>query len=629
MSLSNLRFYLTTGALWLTAAHCTAVNAQYDPEFMEARSVRVIAKGVHRTNAASGFLWQNREQVITSLHAVPSGSEISVECRGVRKRATVLKTLLKADLILLHAPDLPASCTPFMSMEKTKPEPYSPLYTFGYHAGARSGTSRKFEKGHANPEQLDSLITGAPLKAIKELGFPATDLDIYYVQGGLLPGYSGGPVVNQHKQLVGIVDGGLNKGMSSYNWVVPAKYLDELIASNSNSIPQTVAQSTVRHFSTGLDEVDDSTVIRYEQDGVNYTWVHTKTQSLSDLEKTSDDVESIGFFFDDAASAVGLATKHELMFDIFEELTKELIIAIPKGQPLRFERTDEGEEWLASDSLSPEGGYAGTRYSYLTRDIHNDLQQVVSPADPEYFNNLVAKLIIDCYQPGSVICALIPEANRIIDFGNGNKILRFTTVRISGDYNADDFSGEYDTGALDHYSIAVQGDKVFAAQSHIKYEGEVGLLQCADVKSLACQNSTVAREQLAQFLAVSLTSFSGGSRGLENDLVQRDYFYDNRGNRKETMSVEYYDGGELRFFNTRGREWRVYDGVEFEIATEVEGGNADTEGGKYVLLEGAEEFRILVPIAGGDYFVSQGKSPWNRMGELQRHFEVQMGFFTD
>ena len=73
-------------------------QAQYDPAFMEARSVRVVASGVGKTRASSGFLWQSRDQVITSLHSVPGGSKVSVECRGVRKPATVLKTLPMADL---------------------------------------------------------------------------------------------------------------------------------------------------------------------------------------------------------------------------------------------------------------------------------------------------------------------------------------------------------------------------------------------------------------------------------------------------------------------------------------------------------------------------------------------------
>ena len=56
------------GFIYLTAA---PLSAQYDARLMESSSVRIVAKGVGKAKASSGFLWQTRDQVITSLHAIP------------------------------------------------------------------------------------------------------------------------------------------------------------------------------------------------------------------------------------------------------------------------------------------------------------------------------------------------------------------------------------------------------------------------------------------------------------------------------------------------------------------------------------------------------------------------------
>ena len=135
------------GILIISLCVPPSVHAQFDPEFMESHSARVIAKGVGNTRVSSGFLWKNSEHVVTTLHGVPGGSNITVECLGVKRKATVEQTFARADLILLRVKGLPNGCKPFTESDHRKPAPYTSLWTYGHHAGARSATSRMFVKG--------------------------------------------------------------------------------------------------------------------------------------------------------------------------------------------------------------------------------------------------------------------------------------------------------------------------------------------------------------------------------------------------------------------------------------------------------------------------------------------------
>lgn len=317
--------------LLCAVTYLPGAHAQFNPQFLEHHSVRVIARGPNYARAASGFLWQRANQIVTSLHAVPHEAQIIVECRGVSRVAQVSKTLVHADLALLVADGLPELCTPIMSANTDKPGPYSDLYTFGYHAGARSGTSRAMKKGYASSETLDNLITEKPLEALLEIGMPAVDLDVYYVEGGLLPGYSGGPVVNSDKELVGVVDGGLNNGQASYNWVIPAAHLYDLLESEESDVPIEVAQLGGIHFASGIVDADRYSVIEYEFSGVNYEWVLTKTLSVTELFNgdSEDPVEHMREYFLPGEHEIDI---NELRVSVYEEVNTGLIVVLPNPQ---------------------------------------------------------------------------------------------------------------------------------------------------------------------------------------------------------------------------------------------------------------------------------------------------------
>jgi hypothetical protein len=54
------------------------------------------------------------------------------------------------------------------------------------------------------------------------------DIHLFRYNGNLLPSNSGAPIFNKQGKLVGIGNGGLEKGTVNISWAIPAKYISEL-----------------------------------------------------------------------------------------------------------------------------------------------------------------------------------------------------------------------------------------------------------------------------------------------------------------------------------------------------------------------------------------------------------------
>jgi hypothetical protein len=605
------------------------VNAQMDSRYLEARSARLLVTGVDANRqpyakALSSFLWQSNDQIVTSLHGIPPGSKITATCMGVTRAATVQSVLPYADLILLKTDTPFSSCSFFTDADFEKPAEGTKLWTFGWHAGANGGSSRHFEKGYGSPEILGKLVSGDPLKALQLYNIPSTALHIYYVQGGLLPGYSGGPVVNAQLKLIGIVDGGLNKGTSDYNWVIPAKHLAELVNSGSTEIPPEVAtmngfpvfsasqdshaNSTRWHeyglnlFASGIADGGGVDVIQYNENGIAYEWVKTKTQSLDELGQTADDAEGVGQLLDIFAAAAGLTSAKQLSFDVYEELEYGLIITVPRGQGLAY-REGLG---LVSEHNDEQTGLSTLTFNHASTPIVDAYGKVVRPNETNYFQEAVSQLLVDCQDPGINYCKLDESTLRIVDFGGGNRILKLGITN----YDVETQSPEF----YEYHSIAVSGGIALGAEALIYPSGQVGLFQClTDSNRAECANNAPAQLQLSQLIAVHLTSFADLNSYANQKIVQEQFVYDTSKDFHDTVQVPFYEGNTLRFYNTRGTEW-IYYLVDNEQAILHEY-KQRSDGYAYLKYD---DHYISVPVAGGQYYIADEGGAWAVQGTLQR-----------
>jgi S1-C subfamily serine protease len=492
------------GSLLLAGAGAAQGQA-FNPATLEPAVVRIEVHGAGGAKAASGFLWQQPNQVVTSLHAVPGDAKIVVECRGVKSIARVIKVLQRADLALLQTEAALSGCRAFTAADEQAPAPNSDLHTFGYHAGAKSGTSRRLNKGYSQNETLENLVAGPALQSLRSFGMPAVDLKVYYVEGGLLPGYSGAPVVNAGGRLIGVVDGGLNDGQSNYNWVIPARHLTDLLASKDTDVPSQVAKSSAQHFSAGIATADASTQIGFEVKGQRYRFVKTKTQSLAALAASSSDPNGVRHLLQLYGATVGNEAVQAMRFDVYEDVDQGLIISVPVGQTPRLEEPQPGYQWFIAEAGSgPGAGYDGhVQFEVMNRQSLLRLNApVLQPSDPRYFDEVAAALLEDCRDGGKKRCAIDMPTRRRVDLGAGNVIMKIGVITEA----SADQAAHYD-----YYTFAARGDNVFRSNARFHWSGNGGLIGCTARPGTAdCADKSKASTHLAQLVATHMTSFAIG-----------------------------------------------------------------------------------------------------------------------
>jgi hypothetical protein len=410
-------------------------------------------------------------------------------------------------------------------------------------------------------------------------------------------------VLDVKGRLIGIVNGGLNRGAAAYNWVIPAKYLDELVASTTDQVPNQVARVGDNHFASGFAEETAQSVVEYNSLSVDYSWVLTKTQSLEELAASADDAEGVAFLYQAISELAQLpGDASEFIFDIYEELEFGLVIAVPTGQGLTF--TDLGDGlgyWLVSQNQDESAGFNGIRFNHGYIKVRNQLGEAITPSDPNYFTHFATEKLIECHVPGVSYCELIPEFTRKITFGRTEEIVRFAI-----------FTFDFMTSELvfgDYYTMATSGEFPFLAQARIYRDGETGLLQCLlQQDEKACSNLAASKTQLMQLLGVHLTSFT--NLEIDQQILETDFNYNSTWDDPSTVFVPYVERDQIRFFNTRGKLWRVYLNTEGVEATEIRRENGN------VILQ-YENIYYSVPVAGGQYYQSTPQNTWAVMGSVQ------------
>lgn len=547
-------------ALLTLAIFSSPAQTTFDPAFLESHTVRVLAYAEGNNRAASGFLWQSSNNAITALHAVVGAKRIVVQCAGISIPARISKVLPQADLALLSLDQAFNKCKPFINVTTNAPKPYSDLWTFGFHAGTKSGSSRGFKKGYASKETLEGLISGVPLQQLRKLGMPSTKLDVYYVEGGLLPGYSGGPVVDANRQLIGIVDGGLDRGQSDYNWVIPGKYISQLIMADQSNLVALEQPPSDNLFSSGIVENQPNNTIRYVDGANNFEWVLTKTRSLRELTRTADDPDTVLQLVKQYAGATGSSAEElldQLRYNIYKETSRGLLIAVPEGRVLRPE-TLSGGRFTNLQSL--EKSPLGDNYLIIAHDERPWVRSpvpaggVIYADDPRYVNESTQQVIADCGRPDAngYSCRLLPGSFRITDFGGGKQ-----TVSLG---EAISFRNTGKIGQILYRAYAINGaGRIFLNVRINSFGSGVGLIQCMfDRSERACSSGDASRQQLSLLIAAHLTSFLGSAQSNEAKLVSSKFDYDTSYDNPTTAQFTYYEDDKLIFHNYRGALWRKY-----------------------------------------------------------------------
>lgn len=165
----------------LTLKECPAASLTLPKELDQAKSSVLLVKtpdgiGTGVTISPDGF-------VLTAAHVVRGHQEVSVKTSaGIQLQATVLRVDNAQDVALLSMPGSGYACT---APRSTPPTVGEELWAIGNPLG----------------EELSFSVTKGLVSGLRELE------DQSYVQtdAPLNPGYSGGPLLDQHGQLLGVI----------------------------------------------------------------------------------------------------------------------------------------------------------------------------------------------------------------------------------------------------------------------------------------------------------------------------------------------------------------------------------------------------------------------------------------
>lgn len=326
--------------------------------------VRVYASSCPTPNGSmdgertlNGFFWGGNTpgekadiHIVTSRHGVAGCntveycmSDVRDTCDAnatARRIAHLDKTVAKTDLALLRTDSPPQNIQSLKDI--TTPAINDRVYVVAHWLNAAATTDKEIRIGNGS-KTLDDKLVGKPKKDLAVLQSPSLTLAVLNLDGLIIDGVSGAPLVSKDGQLVGIIDGGLPNGVAGINWAIPASEIQGLLAS-TEPLP-TIAEgkkAAVHHAQEfAMSSIDSAANAVHCGNG---TYVHTKTLSLREIAAATDDPLGL----QQLISTTG-ALQLNPNFDVYAEASSAAAFVVPAGAIV----SDNGNVCLATVRSSP------------------------------------------------------------------------------------------------------------------------------------------------------------------------------------------------------------------------------------------------------------------------------------
>lgn len=369
--------------------------------------VKIMVKVPGSTDASvcTGFVWKQKDWIVTSLHAMhPKGNVTVIYNSGDLGIADVIKVYERADLVLLKVRDvssLSADVVPLLKYSSAAIPRKTEMTAIGYGLGAKASRGNPLKRGDiASPETLERALPVEAVKKLKGYEIPDLELDIIMLDGSLLPGFSGSPIFNDKTgELIAIGEGGLENGTQALSWGIPAKYLAELEKS-TNSIVSTDFIGSPLHHSSAVKITNEDVKAKIEEQPDmdiyaelellseqyssivydDYEFFYVKTRTYEELYETSfdtDNLDSLRMEFE----SLGLYLDFSLFeFDVYEDPFHGVILVVPAGMPLGLDNYGYLFADLTALPMGPNFSlYYGLDYTFT--DIGSATQELKSQMD--------------------------------------------------------------------------------------------------------------------------------------------------------------------------------------------------------------------------------------------------------
>jgi len=348
------------------------------------------SKGEKRgTGYASGFVWRDKLRVVTSLHAMRTGNDVRItlywssgpskETRGPWE-AKVKAVHKDADLVLLEVVPgrLPPQWTPLKKSDVHKVD--DQVLAFGYPGNSPGWRDMKLNISNTQLGNLRNFEKGI-VERLAKFGVPNVDLQVvHFESNSLLPGYSGGPIVNAKGVLVAIGDGGVENGQKNLSWGIPARHLDVLLKSKVTTLPGNLADASMHYSAEETQSESAGDIETGTANGIAYgdfEFFYTKTRSLGEMLESSDNPEDLRKQLSESAGNMAV---YSMRFDVYQDRNFGVVIAVPEGYGLKVNEEDElvaqfGDYQIFYTALKVD--QEEIRALLGTQDIHQTLVQSI------------------------------------------------------------------------------------------------------------------------------------------------------------------------------------------------------------------------------------------------------------
>jgi hypothetical protein len=178
-------------------------------------------------SASTGFRVQGIKGIITSLHSVTGcktiRSSTPYENRILKDSLKIIKVDFHRDLAILSSSELdkqPDNIGLTISLDVDFSR-LTRLAVIGYPIGIDIKEQRtSLEARIPSYERLADIVDPATRSMLKDRNSPSLETKVINLQGFLLPGHSGAPILDENDKVIGVGCGGLRDGSAGHGWAV-------------------------------------------------------------------------------------------------------------------------------------------------------------------------------------------------------------------------------------------------------------------------------------------------------------------------------------------------------------------------------------------------------------------------
>lgn len=279
--------------------------------------------------SGTGFLFNKGDRLVTALHVVAGCSRIDAffERGGARTIiASVDRVLERVDLALLRLER--SAGTPLVAAD-SRPAANDQLSVIAFFLGAPTMDNKPLRVTFGN-STLSSILPAQVRDDLARSKALDVGMEIVRLDGHLLPGASGAPLVDRLGRVVAIGSGGLKSGAASISWGLPGEHLEGLIRSSARKTGNAarsaslyaapVAKQSGAGGGGGLEKITCG----------GFTFVKAGKRSFAELARTTDDAlglqQLLGHF---AQYGLPNGITDSYRFDIYMPEGRGAVVAVP------------------------------------------------------------------------------------------------------------------------------------------------------------------------------------------------------------------------------------------------------------------------------------------------------------